>query len=40
MMRDKNENREKTSDEKNMIAGNTTVTPKSGNREESGKKKT
>lgn len=40
MMRDKNENREKTSDQKNMIAGNTTVTPKPGNREEPGKKKT
>jgi hypothetical protein len=40
MMRDKNENREKTSDQKNMIAGTTTVTPKPGNREEPGKKKT
>lgn len=40
MVRDKNENREKTSDQKNIISENTTITPKPGNREESGKKKT
>jgi len=40
MVRDKNENREKTSDQKTIISENTTITPKPGNRDESGKKKT
>ena len=38
MIRDKNDNQEKTNDQKNMIALNTTITPKPRNREDQGKK--
>jgi hypothetical protein len=40
MIGNKNENREKTNDQKNMIALTTTITPKPGNGEDQGKKKT